>query len=122
MPESDDSRLVARAADGDREAFAQLYGAYLPLVLRWCLRQTGNRELAADLSAEVFAASLIAACRYRGDNDDVLAWLLGIARNKLRESRRRGRRGVGMCRSTEGRSIQFNQFPIRVMLDSSVLS
>jgi RNA polymerase sigma factor (sigma-70 family) len=91
MDKRTDLGLVAAIARRDESAFASLYERYLPLVLRWCLRQTGNRELAADLSAEVFAASLIAACRYRGDNDDVPAWLLGIARNKLRESRRRGR-------------------------------
>lgn len=33
--------------------------------MRWCWRETGNRELAADLSAEVFAAALTAARRYR---------------------------------------------------------
>lgn len=32
-------------------------------MVRWCLRETGNREVAADLSAEVFAAALISARR-----------------------------------------------------------
>jgi RNA polymerase sigma-70 factor (ECF subfamily) len=91
MEERDDLELVTAIARGDEQAFAALYRRYVPLVLRWCLRQTGNREVAADLCAEVFAASLIAVRRYRLDQQDVLAWLLGIARNKLRESRRRGR-------------------------------
>ena len=68
-----------------------MYRRYLPLVLRWCLRETGNRETAADLAAEVFAALLIAARRYRANKGTVAGWLLGIAYNKLRESRRRGR-------------------------------
>ncbi|MGH3263994.1 MAG: RNA polymerase sigma factor [Trebonia sp.] len=89
MDERADPELVAAIARGDELAFATFYGRHLPLVLRWCLRETGNRELAADLCAEVFAASLIAARRYRPDRGEVLAWLLGIARNKLRESRRR---------------------------------
>ena len=91
MAESDDSGLVARSADGDREAFGQLYRAYLPLVLRWCLRATGERELAADLSSEVFAQALIRCDRYSATEGTVGAWLLGIAANKLRESRRRKR-------------------------------
>jgi RNA polymerase sigma-70 factor (ECF subfamily) len=90
MDDRSDLELVAAVVRGDEQAFALLYRRHLPLVLSWCLRQTGNRELAADLCAEVFAASLIAARRYRGDSGDVAAWLLGIARNKLRESRRRG--------------------------------
>ncbi len=68
-----------------------LYRRYLSVVLRWCLRETGNREVAADLSAKVFAPALTSAHRYRADQGSVLAWLLGIARNKLLESRRRGR-------------------------------
>ncbi len=68
-----------------------LYRRYMPVVLRWCLRETGNREIAADLSAEVFAAALISARRYRPEQGSVLTWLLGIARNKLLESRRRKR-------------------------------
>jgi len=70
---------------------AVVYRRYLPVVLRWCLRETRNRELASDLSAGVFAAALIAARRYRPERGSVLAWLLGITRNKLSESRRRGR-------------------------------
>jgi RNA polymerase sigma factor (sigma-70 family) len=55
------------------------------------LRETGNRELAADLASEVFAAALIASPRYRQSQGTVGGWLLGIGRNKLRESRRRRR-------------------------------
>lgn len=82
---------MARVAGGDEAAFAVIYRRYLPLVLRWSLRQTGNRELAADLTSEVFAASLLAARRYDPASGSVAAWLLGIANNKLRESRRRRR-------------------------------
>lgn len=82
---------MAAAAMGDASAFGVLYRRHLPVVLRWCLSETGNRELAADLSAEVFAAALTSAHRYRAGQGSVLAWLLGIARNKLLESRRRGR-------------------------------
>lgn len=88
--EHTDDELVAALARGDDAAFAGIYRRYLPLVLRWCWCETHNRELAADLSAEVFAAALTAARRYRGEGS-VGAWLLGIARNKLRESRKRGR-------------------------------
>jgi RNA polymerase sigma factor (sigma-70 family) len=43
------------------------------------------------LSPPCFAAALISARRYRPAQGSVLAWLLGIARNKLLESRRRKR-------------------------------
>lgn len=91
MPEIPSEELVARVAAGDRAAFATLYRRYLPLVLRWCLRATGDRELAADLSSEVFAQALVRCDRFEPDAGSVGAWLLGIAANKLRESRRRKR-------------------------------
>jgi RNA polymerase sigma-70 factor (ECF subfamily) len=84
----DDAELIAAMARGDDEAFARLYRRYLPVVLRWCLRETRDREVAADLAAEVFAGAVIAARRYRADGS-AAGWLLGIARNKLRESQRR---------------------------------
>lgn len=93
MAETDheDSALIARAAKGDDVAFAAFYRRYLPLVVRWSLRRTRNRELAADLASEVFAATLIASRRYDPTQGSPAAWLLGIAQNKLRESERRRR-------------------------------
>jgi RNA polymerase sigma factor (sigma-70 family) len=91
MPELDCSDLPVRAARGDIAAFGELYRVFLPLVLRWCLRATGDRELAADLASEVFAQALIRCDRYDPAAGSVGAWLLGIAGNKLRESRRRKR-------------------------------
>jgi RNA polymerase sigma factor (sigma-70 family) len=87
----EDARLVALVAKGDDSAFALLYRRYLPLVVRWSLRKTRNRELAADLASEVFAAALIASRRYDSEQGSVAAWLLGIAINKLRESERQRR-------------------------------
>ncbi len=89
MPEREHAELVRAVASGDRSAWAELYRTYLPLVLRWCLHQTGDRELAADLSSEVFAAAALAARRYRPESGPVGAWLIGIASHKLVDSRRR---------------------------------
>ncbi len=87
----EEARLLADVAGGDGAAFGVLYRRYLPVVVRWCWVQTGDRELAADLSAEVFAAALRSARRYCPEQGPPVVWLLGIARHKLLESRRRGR-------------------------------
>jgi RNA polymerase sigma factor (sigma-70 family) len=89
--EDPEARLIGAVAGGDDDAFGTLYRSHLPIVLRWLLRQSGNREVAADLAAEVFAAALISAGSYRADSGSVAAWLLGIARNKLLESLRHQR-------------------------------
>lgn len=86
-----DDSLLGRFLDGDEEAFVAFYRRHLPAMLGFFLRRTGDRELTADLTAEVFAAALIAAERYRPGERPALAWLYGIAAHKLADSRRRGR-------------------------------
>ena len=68
------------------EAFAVFYRRYERLVAGWLVRRTGDVEMAADLTAEVFAAAYLAAPRFREGPEPAGAWLLGIARNKLRRS------------------------------------
>jgi RNA polymerase sigma-70 factor (ECF subfamily) len=77
LPDDDDA-LLARAAAGDADAFALFYRRHLGAIAHYLLRRTADSDVAADLTAEVFAAAL-------------LAWLYGIAANKLRESLRRRR-------------------------------
>jgi RNA polymerase sigma-70 factor (ECF subfamily) len=87
----DDAALLTATASGDAEAFAAFYRRHLPRVLAAMMRATGSRELAADLTAEVFAAALESAGRYVAVHASAEPWLAGIARNKLLDSLRRGR-------------------------------
>jgi RNA polymerase sigma factor (sigma-70 family) len=89
-PRGDDELLLA-AAKGDGPAFAAFYRRHVAEVLAFLARRVRSEEVAADLAGETFAAALLACGRYRPDEAPALAWLLGIARNKLRESARRGR-------------------------------
>ncbi len=86
-----DGELLEGIAGGDGSSFDAFYVRHLPVVVGFLLRETRDREAAADLAAEVFAAVMLAAGRYRDDGDAAVAWVLGIARNKLRVSRRRRR-------------------------------
>ena len=74
------------------------YRRYLPKTVAYLMREARDPELAADLTAEVFAAIIVASRRYRPDTETALPWVLGIARNTLGSSRRRGRVEDGMRR------------------------
>jgi RNA polymerase sigma factor (sigma-70 family) len=87
----DDQRLLEGIAARDPEAFRVLYRRHLSTIVSFLLREAKDPEVAADLTAEVFAAVLIAAPRYRPEHGTAAPWLLGIARNVLGTSRRRGR-------------------------------
>jgi RNA polymerase sigma factor (sigma-70 family) len=89
-PRGDDELLLATAR-GDADAFAEFYRRHVGEVLGFLVRRAGSYELAADLAGETFAGALLGCRRYRAGGPPALAWLLGIARNKLRESGRRGR-------------------------------
>jgi RNA polymerase sigma-70 factor (ECF subfamily) len=86
-----DRELLESIARCDGEAFTVFYRRHIPRVVAYLVRETSDRELAADLAAEVFAAAMVGARRYNATHDSALPWLLGIARNTLRKSRRRGR-------------------------------
>ena len=87
----DDAALLAAYVAGDADAFVALYRRQLPAIIQFFMRRTGNAEVSADLTAEVFAAALRSAGHYSRASGPVLAWLYGIAGNKLADSYRRGR-------------------------------
>jgi RNA polymerase sigma-70 factor (ECF subfamily) len=72
------------------EDFGAFYRRHLDRVLSFCAQRTGEPELAADVTAEVFAAALITRRRYRPDRGSPETWLLGIAAHKLADAQRRG--------------------------------
>lgn len=87
MDATDDALLTS----GDLEDFGRFYDRYARTVLGFFQRRTGDPEAAADLTAETFAAALVARLRYRPSGAGAAAWLFAIAHNKLADYRRRGR-------------------------------
>jgi RNA polymerase sigma factor (sigma-70 family) len=88
-----DQELLAQALTTEPEAFTVFYERHVDVVLAFLRRRTSSPEVAADLMAETFAAALLAL---HSDTEPQelevpVAWLLGIARNKLFESYRRGK-------------------------------
>jgi RNA polymerase sigma factor (sigma-70 family) len=100
--DSDDDLLDRTPHNSD--AFAAFYQRHERAVIGYFMRRTNDAELAADLTAETFAAALLAADRYRPGPQPASAWLFGIARHKLQRSLERqrvedhARRKLGMQR------------------------
>jgi RNA polymerase sigma factor (sigma-70 family) len=97
---SDEDLLSAR----DGASFELFYRRHAERMLGYFVRRTHDAELAADLTAETFAAVLASRRRYRPDAGGASAWLFGIASKKLIDAQRRGyaerraRRRMGMQR------------------------
>jgi RNA polymerase sigma-70 factor (ECF subfamily) len=75
---------------GNRDAFAVLVDRYHARLLRHLTWKTGDADLAADLTQEAFVEAFVHFHRLADDRAFV-AWLYGIAHNRLRMAARRRR-------------------------------
>ena len=97
---SDDELLTTGGPDG----FAVFYRRHVEAILGYHVRWARNAEVAADLTAETFAAALEGCHRYAPDRGAPAAWLYGIAHRQLAALQRHGhverraRRRMGMAR------------------------
>jgi RNA polymerase sigma-70 factor (ECF subfamily) len=83
---TDDALLLS----GDLEDFGLFYDRYVCALLAFFQRRTRDPEVAADLTAETFAAAMVARGRYQARTATASAWLFSIAQHKLADYRRRG--------------------------------
>ena len=74
--------LIARAADGDEVALAELYDGTSSLVHGLVLRILGEPEAAEEVTADVYLQVWRQAERYDPARGEALGWLLTIARSR----------------------------------------
>ena len=86
MAATDEELLIQK----DAASFELFYGRYFERLLAFFSWRTRDAELAADLTAETFAAALAARRRYRRQRGAAGSWLFAIAYHKLADSQRRG--------------------------------
>jgi RNA polymerase sigma-70 factor (ECF subfamily) len=85
-----DDQLLAMAHT-TRGALGLFYGRHAGPMLAYMARRVREPEVAADLTAEVFAAALEDAGRFDPARGSAAGWLYGIAHHKLADAARRGR-------------------------------
>ncbi|MCT1658302.1 RNA polymerase sigma factor [Brevibacterium luteolum] len=79
---ADDHVLLSKIAAGDEGALAELYRRYASAVLSFTIARTSSREIAEEVSADVWVGCWRSASAFRGDSK-VLTWLLGIAKRQI---------------------------------------
>lgn len=75
--------LITRAREGDADAFGLLYDRYQPDILRYLLHRVRDRELAEDLTQQVFLKAWQAIPRYEQRGVPFNAWLYRMAHNQM---------------------------------------
>ncbi len=84
---------IAQAALTDREAFSDLYEAYVGRVYRYLLSRTSDPAEAEELTSRTFLNALTRLHQFRGGGAKFQSWLMSIAHNLLVNwYRDRGRR------------------------------
>lgn len=84
----DEARCLARAQEGDAQAFAQLVEHYQKPVFNLCYRMLGDPYEAEDAAQESFLRAFKAIRRYDPDRK-FSTWLLSIAANFCIDQHRR---------------------------------
>jgi len=84
-----DGDLIVRIADGDRNAFEELYRRYARPVLGLALRRIGDRGRAEDAVQDAFAAVWRSARSYKPERGAGAPWLYTVARNAIVDGLRR---------------------------------
>ncbi len=81
--DSEISKLVEGAANGDFEAFGELYSIYLDRIYRYIFYQVRDKMTAEDLTEEIFVKAWKALGGYQRNSPTFTAWLYRIAHNHV---------------------------------------
>jgi len=84
-----DNVLVRRVCGGDVRAFEALYDRYCRLVYSIALRALSDPNSAEDVVQEAFFRLWERARQFDGSRGPFVAWLIGVARNRAIDERRR---------------------------------
>lgn len=81
-----DIALDRAFAAGDERALAEAYRRLSPLVYTLAVRSLGERTAADDVTQEVFIRAWKSRTSYRPEESRLPAWIVGIARNAIKNA------------------------------------
>ncbi len=92
MDHLEEVRLIHAAQSGDADAFAELYRDSVQPIYRYILFRVHDRQLAEDLTSDVFLRALKGLSRYVDQGRPFVAWLYTIAHARIVDHYRRSDR------------------------------
>jgi len=85
---NEDTRLMLKAEEGDKEAFEKIYRKYFPIVTSYVTSLDGSLNSSEDLAQKVFTRMWEKKIRFKA-HSSVKTYLLAVARNVFLEYTRR---------------------------------
>lgn len=99
-----DRELARRASAGDEAAFAELYRAHSGRVHALCLRMSGSRERAIELTQDVFVHVWERLTSFRGESA-LSSWIYRLTVNLILSNARRDKRRLTHEMPAESREL-----------------
>jgi RNA polymerase sigma-70 factor (ECF subfamily) len=84
----EDAELLAQARVFDSKALAQIHDSYYPPLFRYIMLRVSDREVAEDLTSEVFTRLLAALRKGTPPRTTLRGWLYGVASNMVADHQR----------------------------------
>lgn len=110
--ERSNQQLLARIAEGDRDAFAEFYDRHSPRVYRLLLKWLDGRPEAEDVLQEVFWQVWCRAGQYDPERAPPEAWLFLLARSRGTDFLRQHREQTALAHAPEPASAHD---PVRLI-------
>lgn len=115
--------LVTRAKSGDRDAFAEIYRHYHPMIAGWIYQKTRDLQLTKDLTGDVFVKALTHIDTIAWQGKDIGAWLHTIARNRLADYHKSARyRLERLHDATPGEADEYPQLSVCESAETTSIS
>ncbi len=84
LEEQGDSELLRLSSHGNEAAFTALYRRHQGPVFRFALHMCGRKDIAEEVTQEVFLTLIRQPKQYRSERGALQAFLIGITRNHVR--------------------------------------
>ncbi len=88
MEKSQEKEIVKHIHSGDKQAFGLLYDAYIQDIYRFVYYKTHQKQVAEDLTSEIFTKAFEKISSFRSEKGTIKVWLYQIARNTIIDSYR----------------------------------
>ena len=116
-----DERLLARAGDGDEEAFLELYQRHRLPVFRFAYRLLGSVESAEDVTHDCFLSLIRTPGNFQPRRASLRTYLFAAARNLALKHFRSLRRETTLDELTEEPGVAEKQQPLAKLLNEELI-
>ena len=90
----EEKKYIREAQDGNQESFGIIYDHYVPQIYRFVFFKVSVRQVAEDLTHEIFLSAWQNIKNYKQKQYPISSWIYQIARNKVIDHYRTDKKNI----------------------------